>query len=183
LQVQFTPEVGTPLYSDTVAVLLPGPLRKKENEPVNGGAASDKRTSLNSITIPLKEKRKAEFENAAMQIGQSEINHIVAPASELAAKNQLNPLGRFSPAAAAFDGNPGNSTPQAMATLPAAPPSITPAVMPTQAAAPQALPPKTLNEDPQAQPIPAPRPPAFSGFGQSANPLAAPRHPLLGNSP
>jgi hypothetical protein len=81
LQVKFTSENGgAPLYSDTVAVLLPGPARKKEEQPLSADQ-SNKRKSLDSITIPLMEKRTADDSHA--EFGKVERNHTVAPVSEL----------------------------------------------------------------------------------------------------
>jgi hypothetical protein len=166
LRVRFTPETGSALYSDTVAVLLPGPLRKKEDKPLNGESFSDKRTSLDSITIPLKEKRKAELAN--MPLGQSEMHRVVAPVSELAAKHQLQSNARPAPATGVIE-----ATSPLMETLPAAPQTFTPPVMP----------PQSFFEEDSAQPIKATTPPATSAFPQSANPLTTRQQSFVGNRP
>ena len=67
LRVRLTPPVGAPLYSETVAVLMPGTKTKPAETPVRRPPA-DKRNSLDSITIPLKEKQGFDF--SQMPAGQ-----------------------------------------------------------------------------------------------------------------
>jgi hypothetical protein len=92
VRVRFTPENGTPIFSNTAAVILPGPLKKKESEPKTN-SRKEQRTSLESITIPLKERRRAELEN--MSLGGTERTRTVAPVSELNRRSAAEP-GRFS---------------------------------------------------------------------------------------
>jgi hypothetical protein len=129
LQVKFTPEDGgPPLYSDTVAVLLPGPLGKKDNKPLNAGP-TDKRTTLQSITIPLHEKRKAHLEN--LELGKTERHHIVGPASELIQNPSSQATSQF----------PSSDTLETrrsvMETLPTPPRGVAPHVLPPEPLTPE----------------------------------------------
>jgi hypothetical protein len=164
LRARFTPENGKqPLYSDTVAVLLPGPPGKKQEQPLNAGQTK-KRTSLQSITIPLHEKRKAHLDN--LEIGKTELSHTVAPASELIQKQPARFPRQFP--------TPGRATLETpssvMETLPQPPQSSTSVVMP----------PQTWVPDSSAKPLIPAKPTASSTFSQVPTAPPAPRHPLLG---
>ena len=149
LQARFTPENGAqPLYSDTVAVLLPGPPGKKQDKPLNAGQTK-KRTSLESITIPLHEKRKAHLDN--LEIGKTELHHTVAPASELIQKQP----GRF-PRQFPTPGHLASETlPSVMKTLPQPPQSVTPH-----------MPPQEFDLDQSAKSLSPAKPGANSAFSQ-----------------
>ncbi len=126
LQARFMPENGgQPLYSDTVAVLLPGPPGKKQDQPLNAGQTK-KRTTLESITIPLHEKRKAYLDN--LEIGKKEMHHTVAPASELIQKQPARFPRQFPTAGRATS----ETLPGVMETLPQPPQGVTPPAIPSQ---------------------------------------------------
>ncbi len=201
LQVKFTPENGTPIYSDTVAVLLDGPIGKKDEEAAKAKSRTDKRTALDSITIPLKEKRTTGLER--LPNGRVELEQVEGPVSELNAKHPFQARGQFTPLGSSLLGK----TSPAMSTLPSAPRSVTSSVMPppvetpsvipppkvthpvisSHLATPAGSPPRTLPTDPAAQPISTAKPsvpatlPATSPYLRSANPLSSQQHPSLGN--
>ncbi len=80
LRVRFTPKNGPPVYSETVAVYMPGTKTKKADTPA-AQAPPDQRSSLESITIPLKEKQRVQF--SQLNPGTMQMQHTTAPVSEL----------------------------------------------------------------------------------------------------
>lgn len=130
LRVRFTPENGKPIYSNTAAVILPGQLRKKAEEPVDAKPKGDPRKSLKSLTIPLKEKRKKRF--SELRIGESSMERVVAPVSELTRRAVRN--GRSLPtqnATASAPVTPARSP--VIPSLPSPPPQTLPrAIMPAK---------------------------------------------------
>lgn len=165
LQVKFTPEGGgPPLHSDTVAVLLPGPPGKREHQPLNA-SQTDKRTSLTSITIPLHEKRKAHLES--LELGKTERQHTVAPASELF---QQQPSANLRPQLPPVGQRPWETTPEVMETLPAPPQGIAPAT----------IPPQTWDSDAAVKPLPTEHSARTAEFTRVPQAPPKPKHPLLG---
>lgn len=163
LQVQFTPEDGgPPLYSDTVAVVLPGKSGRKDNQPLNAGQ-TDKRTSLESITIPLHEKRKADLAN--LELGKTERNHVVAPVSELVPNHQTRSRDRSSmPSRNTLETRPG-----VMETLPTPPGGV----------AAHVLPPEPLTPEETAKPVSEYKSnfTPTSQFSQFPTPSSKPKYP------
>ncbi len=82
LRVRLTPPNGAPIYSETVSVLMPGTKTKEaEAETAVPRHEPIQRSSLQSITIPLKEKQRFQF--SQLNPGTMQMQHATAPVSEL----------------------------------------------------------------------------------------------------
>ncbi len=175
LRVRLTPEQGMPIYSETASVILPGPIRKRDDLPLSSSKSS-KRTSLESISIPFKEKQKAEKAALfAQPLGEMKIHRVTAPASELANQPQSfqnQPIAKPAPAPQVQS----LSTKNLRTTMPTPPPiTTTPATVPNPLTVPAS-----------AQPIstaPNTRPAQTGVPNQSFNLHPGPRHPLAEGNP
>lgn len=140
LRVRYQPAEGPPIYSDTCAVILPGVLRKKEAESAADKPQGDPRTSLKSLTIPLKEKQKKLFSD--LPVGESQMERVVAPASELARRAALHGMNRSAPNGTTVNDAAPPQSP-ALPSLPSPPPQTLPTpVMPARPLNQEQEPPK-----------------------------------------
>ena len=80
LRVRLTPKNRPPIYSESVAVYMPG-TKSEETETALSRPQPDQRNSLESITIPLKEKQRVQF--SQLNPGTAQLQHTTAPVSEL----------------------------------------------------------------------------------------------------
>ncbi len=169
LRVRLTPaDGGPPVYSDTVAVLMPG-TETKSDEPVS--EAPEKRRSLETITIPLKERKQSP----EIPLGEATLNHTVAPVSELIQEKPhlIHTPERFRKAA----DDEGRTS---VATLPLAPPDTLP-VEPV----PKAPPAAEVNPFEMAETGKTPSAEAVFSTetpGDFPTPSKKSKHPLLENS-
>ncbi|MCA9067695.1 MAG: hypothetical protein KDA84_02145, partial [Planctomycetaceae bacterium] len=129
LRVCLAPENGKPIYSDTSAVILPGLLKKKVESTEEPKPKVDPRTSLKSLTIPLKENRRQNYSEP--RLGESSIERVIAPVSELTRRAALRSGQPIHNPSVSHESSPRNTP--AMSSLPAPPPQTLPnPVMPAK---------------------------------------------------